>query len=257
MMSFGEWLQTQQKSDPDRLMPYAPLYEVVEDLRGQFGDSFDLTMIMTWLRETYPGSEEIRYSEALVIAEANWRLDSLVMDHPEDMVKAVESVPEPKAPAIEIDVKSAPGVPEVGRLPCGFRGVDGNECSSPAVLGGARCTRHGGMILDPDVRRSLLITAYARLISNTDLAVETLVDVMVDGRNEIARVSASKELLDRAGMTPEQHITFNDTTTLESDDEKSARAIDVMRSRLDATRDRLRLVSIPAESKELPPTGSD
>lgn len=257
-MSFIEWLKEASKGDPDRMMPYAPLYAIVDDLEVVIGDSFDLTVIVTWLRSKYDAVEEIRFTEALPVAEANWRLDSLSDEMPEEMEKAgavaaevvsvapVPTKPEPKGTAMAIPP-----------LPCGYRGVDGNECPEPSVLGGARCVKHGGMILDPDVRRSMLISAHAKMIRNTEFAIETLLDVMESGRNDIARVSAAKELLDRAGMTPEQHIVLSDIRTFEENDARSRENIDLMKTKLGAVRDRLRLVSIPVESKELPPTGSD
>lgn len=249
-MDFASWLQQAADSDEDRVMPYAPLYEVVEHLKAKFQESFDFIAVASWMRESYPGDKGDLLVETLTIAESNWRVDCMVMEDPEPMAAAAEELGE--APSTELTlVKPVTGLPELPKYPCGFVGVDGKPCTRDAIDGAARCLAHGGMILDPSVRRSLLITAYAKMQTHTEFAVDTLVDVMESGRNDLARVQAAKELLDRAGMTPENHITLVDSRSVQDDDERSRVVIDMLRERLNATRDRLQMQAIPASSTEV------
>ena len=60
---------------------------------------------------------------------------------------------------------------------------------------------HGGALLDPTVRQAFLVSAYASIVEATDTAVQALIQVAEHGRNELARVAAAKEILDRAGIT--------------------------------------------------------
>lgn len=248
-MSFAEWLQGARATDTGCRQPYAPLYEVADDLQKEFGDSFDLNAIVSWLRDRFEVEAEARYNDALITAEANWRLDNFVISDPEAMESAAKVVTT-KEPVAEIVVKDPPGIPSIAPLPCGFQGVDGNMCSRNAVLGAARCVAHGGMILDPDVRRSLMIAAHAKAMANQDFALETLLDVMETGRNDIARVQAAKELLDRTGFTVDGHAALSDTHDVLKADAKSKANIAMLRDRLDKTKDRLRIEAVPATSRE-------
>ena len=75
------------------------------------------------------------------------------------------------------------------------------HCSGWAVLGGNRCERHGGQWLPVEVRQAMLMTSYEGLVEASKIAVETLVDVMQNSRRDDARVAASREVLDRVGIT--------------------------------------------------------
>lgn len=84
-------------------------------------------------------------------------------------------------------------------IPCGYK-RDGVECGNDALPGSVRCKDHGGDWIDPKVRYSILLNAYARLVEATDIAVDALVDVAQNGKREDARVMAAREILDRAGI---------------------------------------------------------
>ena len=117
---------------------------------------------------------------------------------------------------------------------CGFRSTDGVECRKRSVPGASRCGDHGGAITDPAVRGSLLLLAYAQMVEGTAKAVTTLIDVMDSSKNDLARVQAAKELLDRAGLTPEQtaQATAIQVETQSDAKERVMRRLDTVRARL-------------------------
>jgi hypothetical protein len=118
--------------------------------------------------------------------------------------------------------------------PCGYRGIDGKNCPRRAVAGTARCEMHGGAITDPDVRRSILLSSYARLMEGSAAAVAALIDVVNESRNDLARVQAARELLDRAGLVQDQHVHLH-----VADPSEDGGALTELRSRLDEIRSRL------------------
>jgi hypothetical protein len=82
-----------------------------------------------------------------------------------------------------------------------------SQCGRGTVPGTSRCRDHGGTLVDEKTRRAVLMGAYLGLVDATDLAVSTLSDVAMNGRNELARVQAARELLDRAGLTADLNVT--------------------------------------------------
>lgn len=122
---------------------------------------------------------------------------------------------------------------------CGLVHRDGRQCNSLVVPGSTRCTEHGGALVDPETRRAILISTYATLVVSAQVAVDTLVDVAQNSRNDLARVSASKEILDRVGLTPELNI--NVTVTGQSDS-----PVEKLKARLNEMSDRLHQVPIEA-----------
>ena len=117
---------------------------------------------------------------------------------------------------------------------CGFRDTDGNGCRKRSVPGASRCDEHGGAITDPQVRGSLLLLAYAQMVQGTSTAVTTLIDVMENSKNDLARVQAAKEMLDRSGLTPEQTSA---ATAIQVDSQSDT--LDRVKRRLDTIRGRL------------------
>lgn len=105
------------------------------------------------------------------------------------------------------------------------------------------------MLIDPEVRQSILMSAYTRIVEGTEVAVKALVDIAEGGRSEIARVQAAKEILDRAGLSPELRIAIRGE---DSSDDRIYR----LKQQLDQTRERLMESSIETtaapepESKE-------
>lgn len=218
-MGFVAWLHGQALGDPKREMPYAKVYEVgplIEAVLGMHGP-FDLSAIMVAVREKYPDPyDQMEIGEAVAAAEATWRIDGLSMD--------VEDIGE--------DL-------EVAKYPCGFRSIAGIRCTHPAVAGAARCTAHGGAISDPEVRRSILLSSYARLMVGSENAVNALIEIVSGGRSEMARVQAAKELLDRAGLVQDQHVHLHVPTKGAA--EARGGALETLRKRLDSVKERLEL----------------
>ena len=70
----------------------------------------------------------------------------------------------------------------------------GNECKAQAIKGATVCRVHGGMA--PQVRNA----ARARLLEALDPAAGELVRIALNAKNEQVRVSAIKELFERAGF---------------------------------------------------------
>lgn len=246
-LTFVRWLHLQCANDPKGKMPYASIYEIgpiIEEVVGLDGE-FDLKAIVGELRERVDGD----YSEALVQAEATWRIDQLCIPaDPDDEVVVAEIVEDPDEEAL------APLLGIVPALRCGYLGLDGGTCRDPAVPGSGRCAKHGGSITDPEVRRSLLLIAYAKVIKGAETAVDALIDVAEYGANEMARVQAAKELLDRAGVIHEQHTQVTTAPAAETG------ALDVvaeLKDRLMDARDRLQLVAIDVPSKESDGDGAD
>ena len=78
--------------------------------------------------------------------------------------------------------------------------------------------------------KARLVESYTALVDATDIAVEALANVVLYGRREEARVMAAREILDRAGLTPEIRVAV-DTSGSERDARMAA-----LRARLDAMR---------------------
>jgi hypothetical protein len=53
-----------------------------------------------------------------------------------------------------------------------------------------------------------LVESYVQLVEATSDAVDTLRYIMLHGRHEEARVSAAKEILDRANLTPDVRVVI-------------------------------------------------
>jgi len=140
---------------------------------------------------------------------------------------------------------------------CGFVARNGARCREIVVPGSPRCVRHGGMLLDPEARRGFLLSAYASIVEAADDAVTALVHVATHGRNELARVAAAKEILDRAGLTP----TLNVNLQVSSGGEQ----ITALQEKLDSIQKNLRSRAIdvgssvheePAEEAAVDPDGA-
>lgn len=71
----------------------------------------------------------------------------------------------------------------------------GGQCGRPAILGGTVCYIHGGAA--PQTKAA----ALRRILALVDPALEALSEALDDPSAAI-RVSAAKDLLDRAGLKP-------------------------------------------------------
>lgn len=110
---------------------------------------------------------------------------------------------------------------------CEYVASTGTQCKTAPVPGTTRCLKHGGALIHEDVRRAVLMNSYLKLVEATDVAVDTLVDVAAHSRNDLARVAASKEILDRAGLTQELEIS------IKLDDSGKSSRLDELRDKLD------------------------
>lgn len=203
-MTFIEWLHTQAKNDTEAgvMQPFSGLYEFGPYFARTIGHKKPDPIAFTAHLKLEEVSEDMQLEllRQLVIAEATWQTDD-----PEAFSRAPsysdETEPEP------VSTTAIAPAPALRPNICGFRDLDGTFCKDYAVDGAARCVAHGGGITDPSIRASLLLLAYAQLTKGTKTAVETLINVMETSTNDLARVNAAKELLDRAGLSVDQHVT--------------------------------------------------
>ncbi len=243
-ISFVRWLHAQAKSDPQRSMPYSGIYRWGPNVQSILGLDGKYSAEWVALELSQQGADADDLS-ALASAEAAWRVDTIVdaaetagVSLDNDPVTSTELVGESISQAIEA---SEP------KVLCGYRNHRGEGCVTEAVAGAGRCGRHGGSITDPEVRRSFLLVAFAKVIDGANEAADALLDVAVNGRSEMARVQAAKELLDRAGVQQDQHVHIHRPEEDRSEDD----LVDELRRRLGTAGARLRLEAIPVASEEI------
>ena len=221
-VTFVRWLHSVALSDADRTSPYADIYPLgplIETAIGLDGE-FDLDTLSIALRKRYNDDAVAEHLANLVRAEAAWRLHNAGISE-------------------ESTVLGAPI--ELAAVVCTHRELNGRPCKDPAVPGATRCLKHGGAILDPDIRRSLLLTAYSRMLTASDIAVEALIDVAENSNSSLARVGAAKEILDRVGLIYDGGAHAPTEAKAVDQDE----LLDELVTRLSSVRDRLQLVSVP------------
>jgi len=239
-MPFVRWLHGQVKGDQARVMPYAGIYRWGPNIQSILGSDgkFDAQWVALELSQQGATAEDLA---ALASAEAAWRVDTLV-----DTAEAA---------GVSVDMEDTEIVPDsVSKeieaaeptVLCGYRNHRGEGCISPAVQGAGRCGKHGGAITDPEVRRSFLLVAFAKVIDGSRVAVDALLDVAENGRSEMARVQAAKELLDRSGVQQDQHVHIHRPAEDASEDDQVLE----LRRRLAIATDRLRIKAIPVESED-------
>jgi hypothetical protein len=90
------------------------------------------------------------------------------------------------------------------------------------------------------------MTSYLQLVEATGTAVETLVDVAIRSKNDLARVAAAKEILDRAGLTPELQVSVKFES--EGRDER----IGKLKDKLDVMQRGLEERAIDAVARDMP-----
>lgn len=209
---FIRWLHDEAVADLDRHGHFVDLYPFGPYFDNTFGvGDPEMAVFASYLeRKEYSPADVERLCGLLTLAVATWRTDTS-------------------------EIASGTSDVVLRQPPCGFRGVDGIQCKDPTVPGAARCARHGGAITDPQTRASLLLVAYAQLVTGAETAVETLLSVMEHSTNDIARVQAAKEMLDRAGLTVDQRIQVTSTEASETREDIVRRIVSIV----DSTRDRL------------------
>lgn len=224
--SFVRWLHQACLDDPEREKPYAGVYALGPQIENTIGldGEFDMERLSVMIRERFGDSSEGHLTN-LIRAEAVWRMETLDLD-PEGEILTPELLP----------------------TICIHIGLEGSKCRNPCVPGAARCIEHGGTVLDPSVRRSMLLIAYAKMMQASSIAVESLVDVLENSNSALARVYAAREILDRVGLVHEDGAhQSGDDTGAETQDE----LMDALRGQLASARERLQLVAIPAESSDV------
>lgn len=217
-MGFRKWLGVQKRAgNPDGL-------EFIE-YWGKSGMRWPVTFnFEEWadVIATHWPDEADDVTTYLVRAEAAWRADQAA-----GQLTATAYGIAPQTLANKLSYKVAQTDTQ-----CGLVAKDGRQCTKVVVPGSTRCVEHGGALVDPETRRALLLSTYATLVTSAQVAVDTLVDVAQNSRNDLARVSASKEILDRVGLTPELNINVTVNSSENSPVEKLKKRLNEMSDRL-------------------------
>lgn len=239
-ISFVRWLYAQVKGDKDRTMPYAAIYRWGPNIQEILGLDGRYSAEWVALELSRQGADADDLA-ALASAEAAWRVDSIIDSAETAGVTLPQSDELPVSQVVGDTVEQSEA-----KVLCGYRNHRGEGCTSVAVPGAGRCGAHGGAITDPEVRRSFLLVAFAKVIDGSRVAVDALLDVAENGRSEMARVQAAKELLDRAGVQQDQHVHIHRPEEDTSEDD----LVDELRRRLLVATDRLRIRAIPVSSED-------
>jgi len=171
-LTFKKWVEGQGE--------YEPIIKLIEDAP----DKYDF--------KTYVALIPDEHLDLYLRAEAEWKTDAAA--HKSTKHALGLDKPSPEAAIIKLQPN------------CVFRFRSGRMCGREVVPGVDRCTKHGGALIDPEVRRNILLSAYANIVEGSQKAVDALLDVAENGRSEMARVQAAKELLDRAGLTADVNV---------------------------------------------------
>lgn len=171
---------------------------------GQIGSgslpiTYDFKTFAKVIEERAPSTEQADLFTALARVEAEWRAERQAREGANKRL----GVHDPTNRLNQLSWKN----PQPDRS-CGFINRRGHACTEVAVPGSPRCVKHGGMLVDPETRQAFLLSAYAAIVDGADAAVEALVYVATKGKNELARVQAAKEILDRAGLTATLNINL-------------------------------------------------
>lgn len=242
-MTFVEWLHGQASLEDRDTLPYAGLFVhgpwFAQALGEHPPDPAAFSAYLSALCDPLPSAAEREdLLKQLVIAEATWRTDDMVVNPP----TADGSDEPPDTSGMTVEARPLP------RIKCGFRDLDGTRCPAYAVEGSVRCTDHGGGITDPAVRGSLLLLAYAQMVYGSKTAVSTLIDVMEHSKNDLARVNAAKEMLDRAGLGVDAgHVQVTAASDGATDTREAQ--LDRIKSHLDSVRERMLPPAPPSDDE--------
>jgi hypothetical protein len=234
-MGFRKWLYTQKKAGNPNELKFIPYF-------GKTGVSwpvnFNLEKWSDLIYARWP-DEADDVMTWMLQAEAMWRA--------EQAAASLTAEAYGIAPATMAN-KLTYRVPQTDTK-CGLVDAAGRRCSLEVVPGSTRCEAHGGALIDPETRRALLLSTYASLVQSAQIAVDALVDVAENSRNDLARVSASKEILDRVGLTPDLNINV----TVSQGEGNSP--VDKLKKRLDQMSERLHQAPVEVSGVEvIPPT---
>lgn len=90
----------------------------------------------------------------------------------------------------------------------------GERCGRWAITGATVCIVHGGRL--PTVKKAAedrILAAKMRLVDSTDDAIDTLIDLLTSGGDQV-KLGAAREILDRAGVKSSTEIEVNVTTAI-------------------------------------------
>lgn len=130
---------------------------------------------------------------------------------------------------------------ELPALRCTHVREDGSRCKKFGVRGTgfngtpSMCFIHGGSL--PAVKakaEATLLTARMRLVENTGLALDTLLELTKPGTAEAIRLKASTEILDRAGVKGGFDVNVQVQTNA-SPSEEILKKLQIMRDRDQST----------------------
>ena len=232
---FLSWLwdrRAEAKNSEDESAEFHRLWEIYLENEASFSSAhYSFKRWSTVITEVYP-DESAELLTLLLRAEAEWKAESLALGKARTALEIVS------ASRVNRDFH----IPQEDVL-CGFVHRSGKTCKNYVVPGSPRCIQHGGALIDPEARRSILISAYISIVEKAELAVDTLAWVAEHGRNELARVQASKEILDRAGLTPELNVNIN----LKTEDSVSQ----VLKDRIAKITEHLESTTIDADSVDV------
>lgn len=217
-MGFRKWLLTEKRAGNPNGLEFIP-YFATRGVRWPVNFSFE-----EWnevIEKMWPEEADDIVTH-LVRAEATWRAEQAAG---ELTAKAYGIAPQTLANKLSYRT------PQTDTR-CGLVFKDGKQCTEHVVPGSTRCESHGGALVDPETRRAILLSTYTTLVSSAQIAVDTLVDVAQNSRNDLARVSASKEILDRVGLTPELNINVTLSSEESSPVEKLKKRLNEMSERL-------------------------
>lgn len=231
-LSFVRWLHKVCLEDEDRSRPYAGVYALGPKIESTIGidGEFDMDRLSVMIRERFPEDSDERLAD-LIRAEAHWRMETLEAGDPGEAVGL-----------------------ELAGATCGHRDLAGMECGVAAVPGSVRCVEHGGTVLDASVRRSMLLIAYAKMLHGSKIAVDALMDVAEHSNNDLARVHAAREILDRVGIV---HENGAHQGSVEDGSESQDEMVASLKRQLGSARDRLQLVAVPSGDPDDEPVDAE
>lgn len=229
---FKAWLNT--TADPR----FDPIKTVMPSTGGA---KVDFELIEYNIQESYPDRAD-ELTELLLQAQLEWKIDANASDGARRALEVRSGSTHDFADPTPIDGRRC-------RYLLGRGDPDAKKCGQPTVPGTVRCQRHGGELVDADTRRAVLMTSYLQLVEATSDAVDVLVDVAVHSRNDLARVAAAKEILDRAGLTPELQVS------VKFESEGRTEKMDQLKSKLDTMQRGLQERAIDAVARETAETG--
>lgn len=201
------WLRRNQEREE-----YKELFEVVNSREAFVGIRFVGFEFEPWMEEL-ERIERTDLVESLLYAVNEWRADAAGRAGARTALSVADSIASVTRKAGVIAEMPLPV------LECGFKDpVAGSHCTDAAMPGAMRCRKHGGDWIDPRVRQSLLMAAYMRLVEASEVAVDTLIWVAVNGKREEARVMAAREILDRSGIRAgvDINVTIPESTSKRS-----------------------------------------